>query len=110
MTQETLSETVGEVMVELAALDDAKMREVNERRGDDHGVSLGRLRTLAKRVKTQHDRARAQIGIEHVELRVRAIDIGERLEVLKDHPTPPNCTSPFAPTWIGEMARRQGAA
>ena len=35
------------------------------------------------------------------------IDIGERLEVLKDYPTPPNCTSPFAPIWIAEMVSRQ---
>lgn len=48
----------------------------------------------------------AQIGIEHAEQRARAIDIGERLEVLKDYPTPPNCTSPFAPIWITEMVRR----
>jgi len=33
--------------------------------------------------------------------------IGERLEVLKDYPTPPNCTSPYAPIWITEMVRRQ---
>lgn len=49
----------------------------------------------------------AQIGIERAEYRGRAIDIGERLQVLKDYPTPPNCTSPFAPTWIAEMVRRQ---
>jgi 3-methyladenine DNA glycosylase AlkD len=49
----------------------------------------------------------AQIGIEHAEHRDRALDIGERLQVLKDYPTPPNCTSPFAPTWITEMVRRQ---
>lgn len=49
----------------------------------------------------------AQIGIEHAEFRTRALDIGERLEVLKDYPTPPNCTSPFAPIWITEMVRRQ---
>ncbi|MFC7479785.1 hypothetical protein ACFQX7_06745 [Luedemannella flava] len=49
----------------------------------------------------------AQIGIDHVGLRPRAIDIGERLEVLKDYPTPPNCTSPFAPIWIAEIVRRQ---
>lgn len=48
----------------------------------------------------------AQIGIEHAEHRARALDIGERLEVLKDYPTPPNCTSPFAPSWINEMVRR----
>jgi 3-methyladenine DNA glycosylase AlkD len=50
----------------------------------------------------------AQIGIEHAQHRARAVDIGERLEVLKDYPTPPNCTSPFAPIWIAEMVRRQG--
>ncbi|MET8536987.1 DNA alkylation repair protein [Streptomyces sp. NPDC005065] len=49
----------------------------------------------------------AQIGIEHVGHRTRAIDIGERLEVLKDYPTSPGCTSPFAPIWITEMVRRQ---
>ncbi|MBJ7472873.1 MAG: DNA alkylation repair protein, partial [Solirubrobacteraceae bacterium] len=51
----------------------------------------------------------AKIGIHHAELRARAIDIGERLEVLKDYPTPPNCTSPFAPIWIAEMVRRESA-
>lgn len=49
----------------------------------------------------------AQIGIEHAEHRARAIDIGERLEVLKDYPTPPNCTSPYAPSWITEMVNRR---
>jgi len=49
----------------------------------------------------------AQIGIEHAEHRARAIDIGERLRVLEDYPTPPGCTSPFAPIWITEMVRRQ---
>lgn len=51
----------------------------------------------------------AQIGIDHPEHRDRAIDIGERLEVLKDYPTPPNCTSPYAPIWITEMVRRAAA-
>jgi 3-methyladenine DNA glycosylase AlkD len=216
--------TVAEVMAELAALEDPRARAVNEKHGDDHGVNLGRLRAVAKRLKTQQDLARrlwetedtaarllallicrpkaferdeldvmlreartpkvhdwlvnyvvkknphadelrvawsadpdpvvasagwalttervakkpegldlpglldlieaemrdapdrlqwamnhclAQIGIEHAEHRLRALDIGERLEVLKDYPTPPNCTSPFAPIWITEMVRRQ---
>ncbi|MFC5744631.1 DNA alkylation repair protein [Actinomadura rugatobispora] len=211
-------------MAELAALEDPKIRAVNERHGDDHGVNLGRLRALAKRLKTQQELARrlwetddtaarllallicrpkafepgeldvmlreartpkvhdwlvnyvvkknpgseelrlawftdpdpavasagwalttervgkkpegldlaglldvieaemkdaptrlqwamneclAQIGIQHVEHRTRAVDIGERLQVLKDYPTPPNCTSPFAPTWITEVVRRR---
>lgn len=50
----------------------------------------------------------AQIGIEHPTQRERAIAIGERLEVLKDYPTAPNCTSPFAPIWINEIVRRRG--
>ncbi|MEU7256728.1 DNA alkylation repair protein [Streptomyces rimosus] len=216
---------VSEVMAELAGLADPRTREVNEKHGDDHGVNLGKLRALAKRLKTQQELARglwatgdsaarllallicrpkafgrdeldgmlreartpkvhdwlvnyvvkksphaeelrvawsadpdpvvasagwalttervakkpagldlaglldtieaemrdapdrlqwamnhclAQIGIEHAEHRARAIGIGERLGVLKDYPTSPGCTSPFAPTWISEMVRRQG--
>ncbi|MGC4759040.1 DNA alkylation repair protein [Micromonospora trifolii] len=216
---------MAEVTAELAELEDPKAREVNARHGDDHGVHLGALRALAKRLKTQQDLARqlwatgdasarllailicrpraferdeldvmvreartpkvhdwllnyvvkksphseelrlawfadpdpavasagwalttervtkkpesldlpglldvietgmkdapdrlqwamnhclAQIGIEHAEHRERAIGIGERLEVLKDYPTSPGCTSPFAPTWITEMVRRAG--
>jgi 3-methyladenine DNA glycosylase AlkD len=218
--------TVADLMAELAALEDPRAREVNEKHGDDHGVNLGKLRAIAQRLKSQHDLARqlwatgdtaarllailvcrpkaferdeldamvrdartpkvhdwlvsyvvkagphaeelrrawfadpdpvvasagwalttdrvaktpdgldltalldtieaemraapdrlqwsmnhclAQIGIEHAEHRARAIAIGERLEVLKDYPTPPNCTSPFAPIWIAEMVRRQHA-
>lgn len=51
----------------------------------------------------------ASIGIENQNLRPRAIDIGNRLGVLKDYPTPPNCTSPFAPTWITEIVTRRQA-
>ena len=51
------STTIKEVMRELAALENPKMREANERRGDDHGVNLSHLRSLAKRLKTQHDLA-----------------------------------------------------
>lgn len=225
MAETTMAEvTVAEVMAELAALNDQKIREVNQKHGDDHGVNLGKLRALAKRLKTQEELARrlwetrdsaarllallicrpkvferdefdimlreartpkvhdwlvnyvvkktphaeelrlawsadpnpvvasagwalmtervamkpegldlaalldvikaqmkdapdrlqwamnhclAQIGIEHAEHRARALDIGERLEVLKEYPTPPNCTSPCAPIWITEMVRRQ---
>ncbi len=219
--------TVAEVMAELAALEDPKVRAVNEKHGDDHGVNLSKLRAVAKRLKTQQELARrlwatgdtaarllallicrprafeqdeldvmlreartpkvhdwlvnyvvkknphaeelrlawfadpdpvvasagwalttervakkpagldlvglldvieaemkdapdrlqwamnhclAQIGIEHPEHRPRALAIGERLEVLKDYPTSPGCTSPFAPDWINEMVRRQDAA
>lgn len=49
----------------------------------------------------------ATIGIQRPEYRERAVDIGERLGVLKDYPTPPNCTSPYAPIWINEIVARQ---
>lgn len=52
-----MSTRINDVMRELAALEDPKMREANERRGDDHGVNLTQLRTLAKRLKTQHELA-----------------------------------------------------
>jgi len=52
----------------------------------------------------------AQIGIHHPDLRERALSTGERLEVLKDYPTAPNCISPFAPIWISEMVARSEAS
>lgn len=228
MAQTTAPEvTVAELMAELAALDDPRIRAVNTKHGDDHGVNLSAMRALAKRLKTQQDLSRqlwetgdaagrllailicrpkafgpdeldamlrearapkvhdwlvnyvvkksahaealrqawfadpdpvvasagwaltservvkkpdgldlaglldvveaemacapdrlqwamnhclAQIGIEHAGLRERAIAIGERLGVLKDYPTPPNCTSPYAPIWISEMVRRRVGA
>lgn len=79
------------------------------------GLDLkGLLDTIEAEMKDAPDRLQwamnhclAQIGIDHPEYRARAIDIGERLEVLKDYPTPPNCTSPYAPIWINEMVSRQ---
>jgi 3-methyladenine DNA glycosylase AlkD len=65
------------------------------------------MRDAPDRLQWAMNHCLAQIGIEHAEHRARAIDLGERLEVLKDYPTPPNCTSPFAPIWITEMVRRQ---
>jgi 3-methyladenine DNA glycosylase AlkD len=79
------------------------------------GLDLtGLLDTVESEMKGAPDRLQwamnttlATIGIQHAAHRPRAIDIGERLEVLKDYPTPPNCTSPFAPIWIAEMVRRK---
>ena len=51
--------TVDDIMIELAALADPKMRAANEAHGDDHGVNLSRLRDIAKRLKIQHDLALA---------------------------------------------------
>lgn len=52
-----MSETLAALQAELAALEDPRMREVNERHGDDHGVNLAKLRAIAKRVKTNHELA-----------------------------------------------------
>ena len=46
--------------------------------------------------------------IHHPAHRARALEIGERLGIFRDCPTPKSCTSPFAPLWIGEMVRRAG--
>ncbi len=48
---------VEELMTELAALEEPKVRAVNEKHGDDHGVNLGKLRAVAKRLKTQQELA-----------------------------------------------------
>ena len=64
------------------------------------------MRDAPDRLQWAMNNCLAQIGIDHDEYRARAIDIGERLEVLKDYPTPPGCTSPFAPIWITEMVGR----
>jgi 3-methyladenine DNA glycosylase AlkD len=47
------------------------------------------------------------IGATYPEHRQRAIDIANRLEVLKDYPVPKGCTSPFAPVWIAYLVERQ---
>ena len=52
----------------------------------------------------------AGIGIRFPQYRARAVAIGEALEVLKDYPASPGCTSPFAPLWIDEMVRRRETA
>ncbi len=65
------------------------------------------MKEAPERLQWAMNETLASIGIENPELRDRALEIGERLEVLKDYPTPPNCTSPFAPIWITEIVRRR---
>lgn len=72
------------------------------------------LDSIEAQMKSAPDRSQwamndclAQIGIEHAEHRARAIAIGERLGVFKDYPTPPGCTSPFAPVWITSIVSRR---
>jgi 3-methyladenine DNA glycosylase AlkD len=68
------------------------------------------MKDAPERLQWAMNHCLAQIGIEHAEHRAHALDIGERLEVLKDYPTPPNCTSPYAPIWINEMVSRRQSA
>ena len=49
----------------------------------------------------------ASIGIHHPTYRRRAIALGESMGLYRDYPVSKGCTSPFAPTWIAEMVRRQ---
>ncbi|WP_353115035.1 DNA alkylation repair protein [Microbacterium sp.] len=64
------------------------------------------LKDAPGRLQWSMNETLAYLGIHHPPLRDRAIAIGERLQVLADYPTPPNCTSPFAPIWIAEIVRR----
>ncbi|WAZ27305.1 DNA alkylation repair protein [Streptomyces cinnabarinus] len=65
------------------------------------------MRNAPDRLQWSMNYCLAQIGIEHPELRARALAIGESLGVFEDYPTSPGCTSPFAPAWINEMVRRK---
>ncbi|MEE1649346.1 DNA alkylation repair protein [Brachybacterium sp. J144] len=68
------------------------------------------MKDAPERLQWAMNQCLAEIGIHDASRRGRAIAIGERLEVLKYYPTPPNCTSPFAPIWIDEMVRRAESA
>lgn len=54
----TADTAVDSVMARLAAIEDPKIRAVNERHGDDHGVNLNQLRAVAKELKIQQDLSR----------------------------------------------------
>ncbi|WP_127472741.1 DNA alkylation repair protein [Microbacterium sulfonylureivorans] len=79
------------------------------------GLDLDRLLDLIERdmkdapgrLQWAMNETLAQIGIHDAALRPRAVRIGEELQVLADYPTPPGCTSPFAPIWIAEIVRRR---
>ena len=62
----------------------------------------------APEVQWTMNSALATIGIHFSKHRKRAIAIGEKLGVYRDYPVSKGCTSPFAPTWIDFMVRRQG--
>ncbi len=90
---------VTELMAELAALEDPRAREVNERHGDDHGVNLGMVRGLAKRLKTQQDLARQLWETDDSAARLLAVLICRRRSSVTSwtsccaRPAPPRCTT-----------------
>lgn len=65
------------------------------------------MREAPDRLQWEMNTCLAHIGIHHPEHRERSIRTGEQLGVLEDYPTPPNCTSPYVPTWIAEIVSRQ---
>ncbi len=79
--------------------------------GIDAGLMLDKIESempiAPPEVQWTMNFALAYIGIHYVELRHRAIEIGEKLGVYRDYPVSKGCTSPFAPIWIAEMAARQ---
>jgi 3-methyladenine DNA glycosylase AlkD len=86
-------------------------RVVKKPAGLDLEALLGQIERELKAAPAQKQWAMnhclAEIGIHHPALRQRAVAIGERLQVLIDYPTPPGCTSPYAPVWIAEIVRRR---
>lgn len=71
------------------------------------------MKDAPERLQWAMNHCLAQIGIEHPEHRARAIGIGERLEVLKDYPTPrtarPRSRPPGSARWCdGSRRSRRG--
>ncbi|MGW9266419.1 DNA alkylation repair protein [Gordonia terrae] len=74
MTRSTdIEPTLAEVLGELRALDDPRIRAVNERHGDDHGVNLTKLRAMAKRLRTQPELSSALWATEDTAARLLAL-------------------------------------
>lgn len=86
-------------------------RVVSDPEGLDLGALLDAIETemqdAPERLQWAMNWTLTQIGITQESLRSRAMDIGERLGVLRDYPTSAGCISPFAPIAITEMVRRQ---
>ena len=67
------------------------------------------MRDAPERLQWAMNTALGNIGISHPAHRERVLDIGERLGVLRDYPTPPGCVSPFVPIWVSEVVAREAA-
>jgi 3-methyladenine DNA glycosylase AlkD len=78
---------VDEVMEQLRALGDPKVRERNAKNGageNQFGVPLGSLRTLAKSLKTNHELALALWQTENLEARLLAVLLLRPKQLLPD--------------------------
>lgn len=74
MTRSTdIEQTLTDVLGELRALDDPRIRAVNERHGDDHGVNLTKLRATAKRIRTYPELSAALWATEDTAARLLAL-------------------------------------
>ena len=65
--------TLAEALGELAALEDPKMRAANEKRGDDHGINLSRMRAVAKKIKTDQPLAQELWGTGETSARLLSL-------------------------------------
>jgi 3-methyladenine DNA glycosylase AlkD len=79
-----MSVTVQEALAELAALEDPKVRAVNERHGDVHGVNLSKLRALAKRIGLSTQLARELWDADDVPGQLLALLIAKPRELSGD--------------------------
>ncbi|MFT4515676.1 MAG: 3-methyladenine DNA glycosylase AlkD [Planctomycetota bacterium] len=120
--------TVAATLSKLGALGTEQMRKQNTTYGagwsltaerivkSPDGLDLGalldriesKMATAASEAQWTMNFCLAEIGIHFKKHRKRALKIGEALGVDRDFPTSNGCTSPFAPTWIGVMVKRQG--
>ncbi len=96
-----------EVVAELAALEDPRVPAVNERHGDAHGVDLGELRAVAKRLRVQHDLARQLWATGDAAAR-RELTAGRLVEALEATRSDTSMTR--RATGIGEPVRAEGGA
>ncbi|WP_367872019.1 DNA alkylation repair protein [Luteolibacter sp. Populi] len=78
----------------------------------DGSLASATLDTIEKKMKQAPFRTQeamnyclVRIGADYPGYRQRAIDIANKLEVLKDYPVPKGCTSPFAPIWIDLLVK-----
>lgn len=62
-----------EILSELAVLTDPKVLAANQKRGDNHGVNLSKLRALAKKARNDHDRAKELWATEDTGARLVAL-------------------------------------